>query len=477
MLDGKSFWKELIEEALAHKAEYNFLDFKLRLSDQNERMKEHINAFANLERGGCFVFGVENYVALGVTEERDSIISKITHLARDSQEPPISVDAFPIMVNDKKLLCIHIFSGRTKPVFIKDRAPLGGTACFKRSGSSTIPMSVQEIKDLLISSANNYYDESPVENTKPDELDFETLIKLLPGLDKANYLSKKNIAILTDCRILTKQQERVESTVAGWLCFAKNPQDNRQFRNAYIELQLFQGVARDTPIKKYEIKGNLPSQIQQAIQILQQNIWSIPKILGAKREDIPAYSIEALREVVANSLVHRDYKKMHQPVKIAIFANRIEIENPGNLMPGLTVYNLIHKRDWRNPLLAELMKKFGFGEMDGQGIDRLYAATLAIKVPPPLFVNHENSFAVILSAPKTFESFTPQEKKLMILILAMMHENIDNESVRHCFGISSEKSSTLIKAMLSDQILQQNNHSRKYANYILTEQYREKIFG
>src|SRR5947207_10153394 len=117
---------------------------------------------------------------------------------------------------------------------------------------------------------------------------------------------------------------------------------------------------------------------------------------------------------------------MHQPIKISMFDNRIEIENPGGLMPGLTTLNLIHKRDWRNPLLAELMKKFGFGEMDGQGIDRLYATSISIKVPPPLLIDHKNSFSVILSGPKAFEAFTTQEKRTMIIILAIMQETLDN---------------------------------------------------
>ena len=51
MLNDKSYWKELIEDALKCKAEYNFLDFKFNLSDKNERLKEHINACGNLERG------------------------------------------------------------------------------------------------------------------------------------------------------------------------------------------------------------------------------------------------------------------------------------------------------------------------------------------------------------------------------------------------------------------------------------------
>lgn len=57
MLSDQSFWTEVVKEALLNKAEYNFLDFKYKISDDNERMKEHINAFGNLERGGCLVYG------------------------------------------------------------------------------------------------------------------------------------------------------------------------------------------------------------------------------------------------------------------------------------------------------------------------------------------------------------------------------------------------------------------------------------
>jgi predicted HTH transcriptional regulator len=286
-----------------------------------------------------------------------------------------------------------------------------------------------------------------LETTYKGGLNFEAFLELLPRQDRTDRWSTKNIAALVDCRILTGINKSPHITVAGWLCFATDPQSIRQFRNAYIEFQIFKGTARDNPIRKYDIKGSLPSQIKQSINLLQQNVWLIPRIEGAIRKDIPAYSDAILREIITNSLVHRDYRKMHQPIKISMFDNRIEIENPGGLMPGLTTLNLIHKRDWRNPLLAELMKKFGFGEMDGQGIDRLYAMSISIKVPPPMFIDQQNSFTVMLSAPKAYEDFSSQEKRLMMIILAIMQEPLDNESVRNCFDISIGKSSTLIKAI------------------------------
>ena len=112
MLSDLSFWTEVINDVLSSKAEYNFLDFKLKLSDNNDRLKEHINAFGNLERGGCFVFGVDNYIPKGLLDEWDTIIQKISNIARNNQEPRLNVDAFPITIDDIKLLCIHILPSK-----------------------------------------------------------------------------------------------------------------------------------------------------------------------------------------------------------------------------------------------------------------------------------------------------------------------------------------------------------------------------
>lgn len=132
-------------------------------------------------------------------------------------------------------------------------------------------MPIQEIKDLLLNAQESYYDEAIVKDAKLDELDFERLIQFLPKLNKNEHWNSKNLAALKDYRILDNIKYSHKITVAEWLCFAKLPQEIRQFRNAYIEFQTFQVTIRDTPIKKYEIKGNLSAQIEQAINLILQN--------------------------------------------------------------------------------------------------------------------------------------------------------------------------------------------------------------
>jgi predicted HTH transcriptional regulator len=145
-------------------------------------------------------------------------------------------------------------------------------------------------------------------------------------------------------------------------------------------------------------------------------------------------------------------------------------------MPGLTELNLIHKRSWRNPLIAERLKAYGFGEMDGQGIDRLFAATHKIHLPAPIFSATDASVKVTLSGPKKFEDYSPQEKRLTVIVTLILADKIDNESLRNAFNIDLQTAGTLIKSMAAEEIIEPLGKSRKYAQYKLTKQYQEKIF-
>jgi len=476
MLATIDFWKNLIKEALLEQAEHNYIDFKAMLSSKTERLKEHVNAFGNYEMGGCLVLGVDEFKIIGAGNEMDELTQKVTHLAQNCQDPPLNVTTFTLHVDEKSLLCLYIHPSVLKPVFIKGRSPLAGQACFKRTGSSTVAMSPQEIRGFIGKSNHVFYDESPLPDAKLEQLNHKQLKELLPQLNDTELTTEPNASILLDNKITAGLPQEPKVSVAGWMVFAKKPQELREFRNAYIEFQLFRSNTRETQLQKNEIKGSLPEQIRDAVDMIMRHVWSIPKIQGVIREDVPAYSEEALREVITNSVVHRDYQKMHVPVKVAVFTDRIEVENPGGLMPGLTPLNFIHKREWRNPLIAELMKKFGFGEMDGQGIDRIYAATRALKVPAPVFIDSENSFKVILSAPKAFDKFTPEEKRLSILIVLITDGTIDNKTVRNVFDINHDRASTLIKLMVSENRIEAISKSKRFAKYQLTKQYRKKIF-
>lgn len=468
---------QLIDKCLSTKSEHNNLDFKKEVSPKKERLKEHINAFGNNKTGGTFVYGVNAFKVEGFQGDFDETILFFSQLAKDTQEPPLNINTFVHKITGKDLLCIHVSPASQRPVFIKDRVPLGGEACFKRTGTSTVAMSMQEVRDSLARSSQHSFDESTLLGREISDLDEDLLRASIKELNDSEISSVNNINVLFDQGIVAEPRVKDYITAAGWLCFAKDPQSEKKFQNAVIEFQIFKGTTRESPLRAQVFQGPLVNQIEYSIDILLQHMWEMPKILGKKRVDIPSYNEEILREVVTNSIVHRDYTKMHQPVKIALFTDRLEFENPGGLMPGLTPLNLIHRRDWRNPLLAKLMKKCGFGDMDGQGIDRLFNATRLIKIPAPKFVDTRVSFKVVLSGPKGFDDFTAEEKRLTAMVLLITEDYIDNESLRNALGISQEKASTLLKSLVQDNVIVQTNKSRKYAKYGFSEVFQERVNG
>ncbi len=99
--------------------ESNELDWKSNLSEKNDRLVEHLIAFANYPGGGCLVYGVadQNACLIGIKENEVSpIIDKLTNLGRDAINPPLSLDHAVIEVESVPLLFVHIPEQRNMPV-------------------------------------------------------------------------------------------------------------------------------------------------------------------------------------------------------------------------------------------------------------------------------------------------------------------------------------------------------------------------
>jgi ATP-dependent DNA helicase RecG len=105
----------------------------------------------------------------------------------------------------------------------------------------------------------------------------------------------------------------------------------------------------------------------------------------------------ALREAVVNAVVHADYALAGAPIRVAVFDDRIEIENPGILLPGLTIEEM---RDGvsrlRNRVSGRVFKELGLVEQWGSGIQRMAAACAAAGLPEPEFEERGLRFRTVL---------------------------------------------------------------------------------
>lgn len=127
------------------------------------------------------------------------------------------------------------------------------------------------------------------------------------------------------------------------------------------------------------------------------------RIEGWKRIDIPEYSIEVLREAIVNAVVHRDYNKRGESVRVFYYPDRVEVHSPGVLLPGITVEQMERgevQSKLRNPLLAGLLRDIpGYMERIGSGIRFMLDETKFMGLPAPQFRETSEFVVTFLKAP------------------------------------------------------------------------------
>jgi predicted HTH transcriptional regulator len=195
----------------------------------------------------------------------------------------------------------------------------------------------------------------------------------------------------------------------------------------------------------------------------------------AIRKEITVYPILALRELIANSLIHQDFSITGTGPLIEIFQNRIEITNPG--IPLIDTLRFIdHIPQSRNESLAYLMKMLNICEERGSGIDKVIASTELYQLPPPEFIQGPNFTRVILFAPRNLRKMEKRDKIRACyqhcVLKYVSGYKMTNATLRNRFQIE-EKNYPIASRILADTIKSNlikdaapDSKSKKHTKYI-----------
>jgi ATP-dependent DNA helicase RecG len=178
--------------------------------------------------------------------------------------------------------------------------------------------------------------------------------------------------------------EKRAPTYAGLLLFGKNP---RFFLpGAYVQyLKLPSTDLTDVPLDQAEISGDLHfvlRELEGRIRLLIQT--GLQAVDGLQEKLIPNYPEWALRELLMNAVMHRNYDS-HTPIRFYAFSDHIEIHSPGGLFGEATAENFPTRNSYRNPIIAEAMKSLGFVNRFGYGVQRAQALLKQNGNPPAEF--------------------------------------------------------------------------------------------
>lgn len=456
-------------------AELNELDWKSGLSDKTERLAQHISAFANMKGGGILVYGVHNDGTCFnlEKEETDKIIQTLGNIAQNNLVYSIPIEHSIMEFEGNNLLFVYIPEQVDKPVHLRGKDIY---TSYHRSAGQTVKMSRNQVKALIATSQGITFEQQVAKDglTKNDVLNLLNFRALYRILDK-NIPQSADAIIdrMVDYHLCIQEGETWSITNLGAILFANGLQDFQNMKGHEVVVRKYVGTNnRQQEFEQHGVYGYAVG-FEGLIDFIMRSTST--ELIDVKREDIPTYPRVAIREFVANALVHQDFGITGMPVTIEIFSNRLSITNAG--APLNDINRLIDlPPQSRNEQLAQMMFNLGICERRGSGIDRAIAAVEKMYLPPVKFTKSEQHTRVFLYPQKSLKEMTKQEKiSACYQHACLVYEDggsINNQSVRERFELSKNDSS-IASRIISDTVeaglikpADIETASKKYMTYI-----------
>jgi predicted HTH transcriptional regulator len=459
--------------------ELNELDWKEALSENNERMAQHLSAFANQAGGGFFCFGIGSLgQPQGVTRDQvHDAIQKLANLARTAIEPPLKIDHHVDVMGEKEVLFIYVPESLQKPVHLRGK---GIEYSYIRSGGQTRKMGKPEIANAVLSARQFRYEELEALPCKETDvlklLDAEKFFRLLNI--PAEISQEAALERLVNEKMVYRHVGNFSITNLGALAAARNLNEFPGKERFPVRVVKYRGVSRIEAETEREFLQGYGAGFQEVIHYVLSQLPVSEVIKDALRRNVPLYPEITIRELVANAMIHRDFSLTGTNPMIEIFSDRLEITSPGALLPSVTVERLIDATpESRNELFAALMRRLGICEERGSGIDKALSAVEIFGLPPVKFMNGPHAFKAVLYGPKSFKQMSQEERldaclQHCCIRYYVANDPMTNASFRKRLGLRDGQYTLAWKVL--DAAMEKKwikprdlrSKSRKYASYI-----------
>ena len=310
------------------------------------------------------------------------------------------------------------------------------------------------------------------------------------SLDEADTAALANFSRLAWAKLPHLNPEDPEQTLqnlnlvsngklknAGVLLFGKHPQ--RLFPQAQIRIGIFRG---SEILDSHDFTGTLWEQLEGTIERFRQVLrvrFDIlveePSLKGFQRKETWEYPLEALREAVANALIHRDYP-FPADIQIRLEEDRLEVWSPGELPAPLTPKDLYgpHSSVLRNPLLAQAFYFAGVIERWGTGTTRIIELCRQQTLPEPEFRNQQGGFLVTFAkdpyTPERLRKLGLNERQIKAVQYVKEYGKISNTKYQEITGLSKRQASNDLKNLIDRGIFIKKGTTGKGTFYVLKGQ-------
>lgn len=430
-------------------------------------MKDII-AFSN-SAGGKVILGIEDETCkvYGIGEQSPFKLSDaISNMISDSCTPQIEPDISIQTVENCTVLVIDIAPGKFRPYYIVAKGK--EISSYIRINGKSRPADDRKLQELELEGQNISYDSMLEIGVNYNE---EKAIELCRSMKKKAIDSCKTPEEVLEIKDMTL--EKLEDF--GLLCkVGRNFYPTHAFelltdnKNKYAKIQcaLFKGAVRDIFIDRKEFTGPIYEQLEEAYQFVLRHINMGVEINGMYRNDLFELPVSAVREMIANAVIHRSYLDK-SCIQVCMYDDRIEVLSPGTLYGGLDLETAkLGKSTCRNEAVAEAFHYMRIIEAWGTGIPRIINRCREYGLPEPVFEEFGNGFKVTMykKVSNAFEKYmsalenakiTDKYIKNIKLIYDRYSESMPfrQGDIQEYLKCSKSKSTNLMNAMKTAGIL------------------------
>lgn len=413
---------------------------ELKTSVTSNLCKEII-AFANT-KGGTIYIGYDDESNLIGVKNAKKELDKISNMISDCIEPNMTFNVSMEIIEElgKEIIVIKVLKGTKRPYYLKSKGMIS-EGVYIRLGATNRQANRDEIVKMMIEDNGVKFEDNISRN---QNLTFDALKKEFENKEIALDDTKmKNIGLINEYGLYTN------------LAYIVSDQ------NTYpIKIAIYKGNDKVEFLDKKEFENiSVFEQIQEIETFLKLLIKIPAKIVGMKRIENPEYNLEALRESILNSIVHRDYS-VDGNTLINIYEDNIEIVNVGGLISGLTVDAIKRGSSaTRNPKLAALFHRLGYIEAYGSGIPRILAQYKHQKLKPRIEPTENSFFIIFPKMNNVVEELNEEMKKIIELL--QENKTITREDVENLFDCGKTMALRKLNKCIEQKLIRQVKEGRK----------------
>ena len=243
-------------------------------------------------------------------------------------------------------------------------------------------------------------------------------------------------------------------TNVGAVLLARNLGDFRSLQRKAVRVIEYRGAGRTETLRESEAVRGYAGGFENLLLSIDARLPAREVLGPALRHTVPAFPEVAVRELVANALIHQDFLATGAGPMVEIFPDRIEITNPGEPLVDVQRFLDSPPRS-RNEVLASLMRRFRICEERGSGIDKVVAEVERYHLPAPLFETPPDFTRVVLFSRKNLAEMDNTERERACYLHACLkyvqRQSMTNKSIRERFGID-EKNRAIASRLIADAV-------------------------